>query len=124
VYRLGARKSQREHCANNSRLHHRTESLIEIHTRELSDTTKYPTGLISLKGTIGLEFVPEDPLASDNVGPRGARYEIPCVILQKGMVFFFHSSSPVGVYKGTAEGLRHWREGASVVSSRHPKATL
>jgi hypothetical protein len=81
VNRPTARESQGEHCADGSRLHHWTECLIEVNTGPLGETSKNPSGLVPLKGAIRLEFVLEDPLAGDNIGPRRTGHKIPCVVL-------------------------------------------
>jgi hypothetical protein len=74
--------SAREHGVNSSRLHHMTKGLIKVHTRSLGKTMENPARLVPLEGAIRLKLVLEDPLASDDVGPRGPRHKIPCVIFQ------------------------------------------
>ena len=101
------RESQGEHRANSSRFHHGTECLIKVHTRPLGKAAENPTRLVPFEGAIRLKLVLEDPLAGDDVGPRGERHEILSVILQQGTVFLFHSSSPIGVGKSATEGLRY-----------------
>ena len=109
---------------NSSGLHHRTESLIKVHTRPLGKTTKNPTCLVPLEGAIRLKLVLEDPLPSDNIGPRRAMHKVPGVILKKSIVFFLHSWSPMGISKSATEGLRHRRERHDVVDRGHPVAAL
>jgi hypothetical protein len=88
------RERQGEHGVNSSRLHHRTEGLIKVHTRPLRKTAKNLARLIPLEGAIRLKLMLEDPLASDDIGPR---HKIPCLILQQSTVFVFHSCSLIGV---------------------------
>ena len=68
---LMARESQGEHRANSSKLHHGTKYLIKVHTRPLGKATENPARLVPLEGAIRLKLMLEDPLASDDVGPRG-----------------------------------------------------
>jgi hypothetical protein len=118
------RDGQGEHCANSSRLHHRTESLSKVHTRSLSETTKDPMRLVPLERPIRLEFVLEDPLASDNIRPRRSRHEIPGVVCQKSTVFLFHSRSPIGIGQSTTEGLCYRRQRHNMEHNRHPEPAL
>ena len=120
----GARERQEEHRADSSGLHHRTERLSEVNTRPLGKATKNPACLVPLKGAIELKLVLENPLASDDVGLRRSRHEVPSVILQESTVFFFHSRSPIGVSESATKGLGHCREGGGVVGGRHPIASL
>lgn len=47
------------------------EGLVAVHFRAPSEAPKDPTDLVPIQGVIGLELVAEDPLADDQVGPRG-----------------------------------------------------
>jgi hypothetical protein len=58
-----------EHHANSGWFYNRAESLIVVDSGELSETPKDPTDLVAIKGPISTEFVREDPLTGDNVGP-------------------------------------------------------
>ena len=79
--RPAPRESQREHCVNSGWLHHRTESLREIHTRPLGKTTKNLVHHIPFERPVRPELVLEDPLPGDNVGPSRTRHKILGVIL-------------------------------------------
>ena len=65
---MAARERQREHRADSSGFHHRTDGLIKVHTRSLGEAAEDPTCLVPLEGAIRLKFVLEDPLPSDNIG--------------------------------------------------------
>jgi hypothetical protein len=65
----------------------------------------------------------EDPLPSDNIGPRRTGHKIPGVVLEESTVFF-HSCSPIGVSKSASEGLWHRRERHNMVGGGHPEAAL
>ena len=102
-----AGQSKGEHCTDGGGLHNWAECLIKVHTRSLCEAAKDPACLVPLKRAISLQLVLEDPLAGDDISPRGARNEVPSVVLQERPMFFFHSSPPIGVSKGDAEGLRN-----------------
>ena len=67
------RESNCEHCANGSRLDHGTEGLIKINSKTLSETSKNPTSLLSLKRTISTILMAINPLVGHNIGSRGTR---------------------------------------------------
>ena len=73
---------------------------------------------------VGVELVLENPLPSDNIGSWRARHKIPSVILQHCIIFFHHSSSPIGIVQSTTVGLRDGGERCSMVEGRHSKAAL
>ena len=58
---MGERQGQ--HRANGSRLHHRAEGFIKVHTGPLGETTEDPMCLVPLEGAIRLKLVLEDPLS-------------------------------------------------------------
>jgi hypothetical protein len=106
INRPAARECQREHCVNSARLDNRTEGLVEIHAWALGEATKDPARLVPLQGSISIELVLEYLLASDDVGARRARNKIPSLVRQQSVVLGFHSSLPIGISEGAAEGLR------------------
>jgi hypothetical protein len=75
----------------------------------LSETPKNPTSLVSVQRTISMEFVFENPLASNNIGLGEARNKISSVILHESSIFIFHGMAPVGISEGIMVGLRDWR---------------
>jgi len=93
---------------NCGRLDDWAECLGKVNTRALSEATKNPTCLVTLQRTVGEELVLENPLAGDNVGMSGARNQIPSLVPKESSMFFFHGGPPIGIGKGTAEGLRDW----------------
>jgi hypothetical protein len=107
-----ARESPREHCVNRGGLDDRTEGLGKVDAQTLGEAVKDPTCLVALQRTVCVELVFEDPLAHDNVGMSWARNQLPSLVLEKGSMFFLHSSSPIEIGKGATEGLRNrgqWR---------------
>jgi hypothetical protein len=66
-------ESNCENCAYSSRLDHGTEGLIKINSRTLSETSKNPTSLVSLKRTVSTILMAINPLAGHNISSRGTR---------------------------------------------------
>jgi predicted transcriptional regulator len=83
--------SSGEHHANIGRFYNRAESLIVVDSRALSETPKDLTGLVAIKGPVSTDLVPEDPLASDNVGALRLGNQLPSPIADQGTVLFLHS---------------------------------
>jgi len=115
---------QRENSTDGGRLDHWTEGLCKVHTRTLSEAPKYPARFVALQSSVSIELVLENPLASDEVGSRGVRHKIPGVVLQQGIMFFHHSSSPIGIGRSTTIGLRDGVKRSSVVQCWYLKDTL
>jgi hypothetical protein len=76
------RDSQSQHRPNGGRLDDRAEGLIVVHPGALSEPPEDPTSLVLFKRAIHLEFVFEDPLAGDDIGPRRPRNQVPCAVIQ------------------------------------------
>jgi len=93
---------------DNGWLDDKAESLIKVNTRSLSETTEDPTSLVALQRTVGMKLLLEDPLDGDGVCSWGMQHKVPSGALQQGTVLFRHSSLPIRIGKGTAEGLQHW----------------
>ena len=95
--------------------------VCKIHTRTLSKPSEDLASLVLLEGSVGVELVLEDPLPSDDIGPRRAGHKIPGVVLEQSIMFFHHSCSPVGIGQSATVGLRNSREWCSMVECRHPE---
>ena len=80
VNRPGARQCQSEDNPDGSWFDNRTESLIIINARSLSETAKHPPCFIAVKRAIRLELMTKNPLAGDEVDARGARHQSPGVV--------------------------------------------
>jgi hypothetical protein len=96
--------SSDEHRVNSGRFDNRAKSLIVVDSRVLSETPKDPTGLIAIKGTISIELVCEDPLASDNVGALRTGNQLPGPIADQGAVLFLYSRTTMGIDKCSTSG--------------------
>jgi hypothetical protein len=105
--RARERERASEYCAHCSRLHHRTERLIIVHTRLLSDTLENPTSLIALQSTICLTLIRLHPLASHHTATRRARYKVPRLVGKKSSVLLFHRVTLVRISQGFADIRRY-----------------
>jgi len=112
--RPAARECQREHGTNCGRLDNWTEGLVEVHAWALGEAAEDPARLVPFQSSICMELVLEDPLAGDDVGERRARNKIPSLVRQQSVVLSFHSSPPIGIGEGAAEGLRDRRQWSGV----------
>jgi hypothetical protein len=119
-----AGESQREHRADCGRLDDETGGFGKVNARTLGETTKDPTSLVAFQRTIDVKLVLEDPLARDSVGMSGARNQVPSLVLEKRCMLFLHSSPPIGIDKGTMEGLQNRRQGRNMVHDWHAEAVL
>jgi hypothetical protein len=94
--------SQSQHSPDGGRLDDGAEGLIIVHLGALGEPPEDPTSLVPVQRAIRLELVLEDPLTSDNVGPRRLRNQVPCAVRQQGLVLI-HSVTPVGVRERTTD---------------------
>lgn len=121
------RDCKAEDGAYRSRLYNRAESLIEVDTGALGETTKHPTGLVTIQAAVGMELVSKNPLAYDDVGAGRRRNVIPRVVCQQRRVLLLHGVAPVGVGEGGTVGARDWGQDGGVkvhASDGNPDAGL
>jgi hypothetical protein len=97
VHRPTPVESQSQHSPDDGRLDDRAKSLIVVHPGALSEPPLDPTSFVLVKRAICLEFVLEDPLASDDISPRRLRNQVPRVVRHQGLILFLHSAMLVGV---------------------------
>jgi hypothetical protein len=95
----GMGDSSGEHPANSGRFHNRAEGLVVVDPGALSETPKYPTGLVAINGPVSTELVRENPLADDNVGTLRSGNQLPGPIADQGSILFLHSHTPMGIGK-------------------------
>jgi hypothetical protein len=88
---------QSKNNPNSGWLDNRTESFVVIDTGTLCEAAKYPTSFISVQRTISMEFVFENPFASDHIAASRAGHKIPSVVVLESSILFFHSLAPVGI---------------------------
>jgi len=72
--------SKVQHGANGCWLDNRREGLVEVEAGALREVTDNPTRFATLQGAIGMEFVLENPFASDHMSTGWTRYKFPCPI--------------------------------------------
>jgi hypothetical protein len=56
------------------------ESVIVVHIGALGESLEDPTSLVLVQGTIRIELMLEDQLASHNIGSRGPKYQVPSAV--------------------------------------------
>jgi hypothetical protein len=74
--------SHSQHSPNGGGLDDGAEGLIVVHPRALGEPSEDPMSLVPVQRAIYLEFVLEDPLAGDDIGPRRTRNQVPRVVGQ------------------------------------------
>ena len=97
VDRPMTRGGDAEDDANLRRLDDEAEGLIVVDAVTLSEATNDPASIVTGKGTVGVEFMLINPLASHNVRARWSRDETPGVVVDEGLVLIRHGSTPLGV---------------------------
>ena len=102
VDRPGAGDGNAENGPNGGLFDHRTEGLVVVNAFSLRKPADHPAGLVTSEGPIGMEFVPENPLARHNVRARRARNKTPGVVVDECLVLSHHRSPPVGIGQGAA----------------------
>ena len=80
-------------------LNDRRESFVEVNAGLLRVTAANPTSFVARKRPVGVEFVPKNPLAGNNISTGWACNKRPCVFLQKSVILLLHCVEPVWVKK-------------------------
>jgi hypothetical protein len=78
---------------NSGWLDHRAKGLIVDNIGPLDEPSKDPTSYVSFLYAIRVELVFEDPFAGGDVGANGLRNEIPRVVGDEGINFYFHCTA-------------------------------
>lgn len=99
-------ESECKNSMDGSGLHDRTERLIVVNPRTLSNASKKPASLVTVQRTIHLSLVGLDPLASHQIATWGTGHQIPSVISKKSLVLLLHSTMPVRIGKGAMDRRR------------------
>ena len=97
-----------EDDANRRRLDDRVEGLIVVDAVALSEAVNNPASLVTGKGTVGVEFMIINPLASHNVRARWSRDETLGVVVDEGLVLVRHGGTPLRVGECTPVVPRYW----------------
>lgn len=109
VNRPGARRGNAEYRPYGGRFDNRAEGLVVVDALALGETSDNPASLVASEGPIGMELVPEDPLARHDVGAGGARNELPGVVVDESLVLIHHRGTPVGIGQRAAVVRRNRR---------------
>jgi hypothetical protein len=102
--RLVPGEGEGEDGANGGELDDGAESLIVVYSGALGETLKDPAGLVAVEGVVRSLLVAKEPLASDHIGLRRTRHQVPDVVSQQGRTLLLHGPTPVRVSEGGANG--------------------
>jgi hypothetical protein len=86
---------------DHGRLDNKAECLIVVDAFLLGEAADNPACLVPSEGAVGLEFIFEQPCASDNVRTRRSRYEAPSTVVDQCLVLVCHRSALIRIGKGT-----------------------
>jgi hypothetical protein len=80
-----------EHSPDGGGLDHRTECFVEVDAGALGEPAHDPARLVALHGAVALQFMPEQPLATDNIGAGRPRHERSGPVRHQSPVLILHS---------------------------------
>jgi hypothetical protein len=95
--KLGVHCGQGEDCVNSCWLDHWAKGLIIVDIRALGEPSKDLVSPVSFQCAIRVELVLEDPFFGDDVGASGLRNEIPGLVGDQYIKFFFHCTTPIRI---------------------------
>jgi hypothetical protein len=96
--------SQGERSSDSGWLDNWAKGFVIVNAGALGEAAKDPTGFVSVEGPIGMKFVSEYPLPSNNIGLKWMLNQVPGMILMKSSTFGFHGQAPIGVGQGIPVG--------------------
>ena len=113
------RSSDAEDDPNRGRLDDEAQRLVVVDVVLLGEAADDLASLMTSQRVVGVELVPEDPLASDDVGAERPGDETPRVVVDESLVLLSHSRAPLRVGKGPSvvTGNGRGSRGGSEVSS-------
>jgi len=94
MYRPRTRSCKMKDYPNCCRFDDRREGLVEVDARTLVEPTDHPSSLAALQGSVGVQFVLEDPLPCDDVCTSRPWHECPGAIGHEGIVLLLHRLPP------------------------------
>lgn len=109
VYRPGASGGNAEDGVDGGRLDDGAERLIVVDTVSLGVATNDPMGLVTSQCALGMELVLEYAFDGDDVGAGRTGHEMPCVVVDEGLVLICLGSTPVRVGQCRAVVARYGR---------------
>jgi hypothetical protein len=99
--------SQSEDSTNGGGLDDETGRLVVINTWALREVAEDPARFVSIKGAIGMELVPKNPLPGNNICLNWSLNKILGLICMKSSTFFLHCLAPIGVGQSIMVGTRN-----------------
>ena len=100
MHKLGTGDRQLKHRTNRARFNNRCEGVGEVHSGALAEAAHHPASLVALERPVRTSLMPEDPLASDDVGTGRPRDKLPGAVPLKSIELFLHRSEPMRIPKG------------------------
>jgi hypothetical protein len=86
-----------QNSPDRARFDNRSERIREVDAGALTKASDHPARLVALECTIGAQLVLEYLLASDDVGARRARNELPSLVSLQSVKIFLHSRTPLRI---------------------------
>jgi hypothetical protein len=80
VHWPAARDRKLENGKNGAGFDNRSKGVMEVDTFTLSETANHPARLVTIKSTIWMKLMLEDPLPGNDVGMSRTRNKLPCVV--------------------------------------------
>jgi hypothetical protein len=102
------RYGKREDNANSGSFYNRTERLIKVDARLLSEPTHHPSSFMTSERSVRVIFVAKDPFATNNVGTGRGRDKSPCIVCHKSVILLLHGKTPGGVMEGGEVVVWQW----------------
>jgi hypothetical protein len=93
-----------EDGVNSGELDDGAKGLVVVDSGALGEAPKDPTSLVAVEGAVRGQLVAKESLAGDHVGVWSTRHQVPGVVDQQGHVLLLHSTTPVWVSEGGANG--------------------
>jgi hypothetical protein len=93
-----------QNSPDRARFDNRSERIHEVDAGALTEALDHPARLVALECTIGVQLVLEHPLASDDVGARKARNELPSLVPLQSIKPFLHSRTPLRIAQSSSNG--------------------
>ena len=97
VHRPSTRGSEVQNSPDRARFDNRGKRIHEVDVGALTEASDHPSRLVALECTFGVQLVLEHPFASDDVGARRARNELPSTVPLQGLKLLLHRRKPLWI---------------------------
>jgi hypothetical protein len=97
VHRPSSGGGKVQNNPDRARFDNRSERIRQVDAGALAEALDHPARLVALECTIGVQLVLEHPLASDDVGAKRARNELPSLVPLQSIKLFLHSCTPLRI---------------------------